>query len=267
MERVAEIETEATEPFIGVYSIVAYHRSPVFCMIITGNPGPIPRLPLDRDTPTLAQAVEYGYCCQAGLEELALVDRRSAVGNPGDEGGELGGVALVLAGARGLAARPAVRRHAHGEEIVDGDDGAAGEELEALLAESGVAARGIDDGGEAAIGEMQRRGEIVAHTCLHRPGIGLDGDDIGVDEAAREIDEVTELAENAAAALRGGIDPALGRQRAGIDPEDEELRSRMLGEMGAGAHAHRREAAVEADPEKPRGRRPRRPQLCETRRI
>jgi len=77
--------------------------------------------------------------------------------------------------------------------------GAAGEELEALLAEGGVAERGIDDGGEAAIGEMQRRGEIVAHPRLHRAGIRLDGDDIGADQAAREIDEVTELAENAAA--------------------------------------------------------------------
>src|SRR5260221_5139117 len=163
-------------------------------------------LRLDRHPPALAQAVEHRNGRQARLDQFSLIDRWFSRNHPGDEGGEVGLVALVLAGARALAARPAVRGHAQGEEIVDGDDGAAGEELEALLAEGGVAERGVDDGGEAAIGEMEGRGEVVADSCRHRAGPGLDRDDVGVDQEAGEVDEMAEFAEDAPAALRGIID-------------------------------------------------------------
>src|SRR5260221_13645855 len=95
-------------------------------------------LRLDRHPPALAQAVEHCDGRQARLDQFGLIDRWFSRNHPGDEGGELGLLALVLAGARALAARPAVRGHAQGGEIVDGDDGAPGEELEALLAEGGV---------------------------------------------------------------------------------------------------------------------------------
>ncbi len=63
---------------------------------------------------------------------------------------------------------------------------------------------------------------------------------------------MAELAEDATAALRRRVDPALGRQGAGIDPQNQELGPGVPGEMRARLTHHRREAAVEADEDEAR---------------
>ena len=77
----------------------------------------------------------------------------------------------------------------------------------------------------------------------------------GIGEPACEIDEVAALAEQAAAAFLGIVEPVVVGQRAGVDAvhELERLAAEVVAQLGG----QRREAAVEPDGEQPSGLRPR----------
>src|SRR5271169_2376551 len=133
-------------------------------------------------------------------------------------------------------------------KIFENCGAASAEHFDALLGERPVAIREIADGSLGAIAKTKRDQHIVATVAARiadRPG--LDFDNWRSRKKHQKIDEVANLAENAAASPLSIDDPMVGRKLPGIDPIMQRQRFRNRREEGLHPRRHGREAAVESD--------------------
>ena len=106
-------------------------------------------------------------------------------------------LSLVLPGLHD--ARLAARVDGQFGEVVEANDAAVGEDFQIFLRHAGIAERGIDDRADRAVGETQDRRDRVRVSGRRR---SLHVGRQAAAEIGEAVDEMTDLAEDAPAALR-----------------------------------------------------------------
>src|ERR1700683_921752 len=185
--------------------------------------------------------------CPADGGDLGEIRQRRGPHDAVAERGNLGREPLVLfAGAQQRAAasapllgEPEVIEH-HGATIAEG--------LEALLLQTAVAARGVAECADGSVGELERDQCLVAGyaAVVPRDGNRTHRRDQRAGNELHEIQEMTALADQPAAADRRVLNPVSRVDRARIHPGAHDQWIAAAAEKVADRDRVRREAPIEA---------------------
>src|SRR5206468_9044039 len=103
-------------------------------------------------------------------------------------------------------------------EVVEHGCESTSKYLQALLGQAGISAAGVDEGPNRAVGEAQRRDDVIGSFDwpLRMADCDcMDGRRASATEVGEQIDEVAALTEQPAAALFDVVQPVVRRQRTG----------------------------------------------------